>query len=381
MAMSNIPANLGGQYIGNYTNMTHGKYSFLCVNIDHIGGSHHEAYATIFSGDRIYTTTFPFDWTNSSQGAFINVTQITEYIRQGNGTFNKSEGNVQQYKSADLHITWEKWLRLTWTTDNQESMQSEGLITAAAAPSELRSIIVNWQDFKKEVGDVGPLRRYIFRGQSLTNRLRTSYHRTNRSNIARYYKENVPELQHFMSSAHKDYLSLTELSDLISMLTLAQHHGYPTPILDWTKSPYIAAYFAFINVSCQTAGDCDDALDSFIRIYKIDLEEYQNDFPQFMDVNDMNLHVSFVITPPANNPRAIPQQSISCISTIDDIETYIAFYERNMHKKYLFAYDIPTSEANNALKDLELMGITHAALFPGLDGISRYLRWKHFENT
>ena len=377
MNPSIVPDSLSGQYIGGYTNITSGKNSFLCVNIDHIAAGNHEAYATIFSGDKIYTTTFPFNWTADSSKISVIIHGVTEYIRQDDGVFKKSEPNMQQYRKAELDITWAEGLRLSWTVDNGEIMQSESLSQIATEPSKLNSTKSTWAEFKKSIDDL-EIRRYIFRGQSVTNKLRTSFHRTNRSNISRYHKNNIPELQHFISSVHKEYFSLSEISNLISMLTLAQHHGYPTPILDWTVSPYIAAYFAFLNEQRETIEQSNNTLAEHIRIYQFDLEEYQNDFPQFLEVNDIILHVSFAITPPLNNPRAIPQQSISCISTIDDIEVYLEHLGNQNNKKYLSAYDIPVSETKNALKDLELMGITHASLFPGLDGMCAYLKRKHF---
>ncbi len=76
------------------------------------------------------------------------------------------------------------------------------------------------------------------------------------------------------------------------------------------------------------------------------------------------------------NPRAIPQQALSMITNVDDIETHIASVERARKLTFLEAIDLPASARSEVMRDLAFMGITAGSLFPGLDGVCESLREK-----
>jgi hypothetical protein len=79
-----------------------------------------------------------------------------------------------------------------------------------------------------------------------------------------------------------------------------------------------------------------------------------------------------------NNPRVVPQQSISMVTNIDDLEDYISLREKEKNKTYLQAIDLPAAERRQVMRELDLMGINAGSLFPGLDGTCQQLRERFF---
>ncbi len=87
---------------------------------------------------------------------------------------------------------------------------------------------------------------YIYRGQSdHTWNLSTSLERTVDVALDRHYYE-INSAREFDRRSHlftNERTSGPE-SDLVERMALMQHHGIPTRLLDFTRSPYIATFFA-----------------------------------------------------------------------------------------------------------------------------------------
>jgi hypothetical protein len=59
-----------------------------------------------------------------------------------------------------------------------------------------------------------------------------------------------------------------------------------------------------------------------------------------------------------DNDRTVPQQALSSLTTVDDIETHIHLKEKEAGKQYLQVADLPMRERDHTIRELLLMGIT-----------------------
>ncbi len=262
-------------------------------------------------------------------------------------------------------------LRVDWETSIGTSGSGNLSLSDGAQPSRLATTLMTWNEFKQMVLALEPRSR-VFRGQSSPARLRTSFHRTHRKNLVKYINVDIPALRRELSAQTKHFFRIDDSLENGAFWNLLQHHGYPTPLLDWTYSPFVAAYFAFRHF--RRSSDVGE----FVRIYLFDSESWKRDFTQFEQVTFSRPHLSVIETIALENPRALPQQSLSTVTNCDDIESYIRLCEAEVQKQYLWAIDLDYGERHAVLRELSLMGITSASLFPGIDGACEEVKARYF---
>jgi hypothetical protein len=151
-----------------------------------------------------------------------------------------------------------------------------------------------------------------------------------------------------------------------------RHHGFPSPLLDWTRSPYVAAFFAF-----RSPGDRND---SEVAIYSY--IEYQGGARSFSDSEaTMFEFCPYVVT----HKRHYAQQChyTICRKRVADGYVYTnhenAVSENQGRQDNLIKYTLPKSERGKVLKSLELMNITAFSLFGNEESLMETLAYHELE--
>jgi hypothetical protein len=230
-----------------------------------------------------------------------------------------------------------------------------------------------WGDFKQWATESrSRLDTAIYRGHGNRNfHLQTSLHRAGRCRIERYCSETLQQFHLQAEAALNLRLDMNDGGDYAVVLGLGQHHGLPTPLLDWTESPYIAAFFAFAD-ALESAAFRSEA--THVRIFGLTRKFLNKESPPNVILPYFKPYACALEIAPRHNQRLQVQQGRFLVTNVVDLERYFCKLEDKTSDKLLHAIDIPISVASEALEDLAFMGVTAASMFPGLDGICRKLR-------
>jgi FRG domain len=281
---------------------------------------------------------------------------------------------VPNYAETHWKVAGDK-IDVSWRTDAGTHgsgivEKSKGYLDSTLMPV---AEINTWEDFRRFTRELEPY-RYIFRGQTSNKwRLRTSFHRTGRASLVKFMLQDIPVLHRHLSGMMAHHLDLRDPLQNAAFYNLVQHHGYPTPLLDWTYSPFIGAYFAYKGVP-RSGMKPEDR----VRLFVFDKLRWCQEFETIGLVAPAKLHFTVLEPLALNNPRVVPQQSVSSVTNIEDIEAYLTNRENQVRKQYLRVIDLPASERNAVMQELSLMGITAGSLFPGVDGACEQVRERFF---
>lgn len=231
----------------------------------------------------------------------------------------------------------------------------------------------DWDDFKQwAASSKQNLDAVLYRGHGSNQfRLSTTLHRSGHTRLERYCHETLQQFRAHAEAVLGMRFDMRNGDDYSMLLGLAQHHGLPTPLLDWTSSPYIAAFFAFSDALEFGAMRPDT---SHVRIYGLTREFTSSSSPNVVTVPFIMPYVCALAISPRNNPRLYAQQGQFLVTNIADVERYLCVLQKQKGRTALIAADVPVECARIALEDLAFMGLTAATMFPGLDGVCRMMK-------
>lgn len=249
--------------------------------------------------------------------------------------------------------------------------------------------VATWEEFEKEVDELNELNRqkkanshhpisdFLFRGQEDSNwELKTTLERYCWENflVKEYYRSISvirPEIETFSGNKWDiptvpDYVKWLSKNNFLfefpayGYMIYLRHHGFPSPLLDWTQSPYVAAFFAFGNLLNKSE--------------KVSIYVYQEYAHAGKSWSSSQPHIFAKGPFVTSHKRHFLQKAEYTVCVIDSNEMIFADHEKafsrnDENQDILYKFNIPSSERKKVLEKLDNYNLNHYSLFGSEDSL------------
>jgi hypothetical protein len=256
---------------------------------------------------------------------------------------------------------------------------------------------------------------HLFRGHTSTaHRLQTSWQRYSKIAPESWMSDIQQTITNFWVGLARNNLLPFESDNIQDRMEYGRHHGIPTPSLDFTRSPYIALYFA---LSALNGASSTGRIDPVVYILDSDrLAEFwsENFGPTSPPIDAATFRREFLNPPRSFFDRGFPSNVLQLFPfpsktnhrmqrqlgallydtmnyaalNVNDLENYLesiddtAFNSRDsgsaVDRRVLYKVFLKEEWAEAILSELELVGINGGYLYGNAEGVAQDVRNSYF---
>jgi hypothetical protein len=363
----------------------------MSLQIEHLGGQ----WLASFEGEQKGFGLLSFNTFGASQG-YVSLHQFEDLDRNASAIILQGRTVDVQVSATELRITAKGSNRATpgfvtitarraadgdlnmWAGDWESTDNFRGTFSMVRASSQRLDDntvekIDSWQEFS-EWAFQQPTDNAVYRGLgSSLYPLESTAHRAGIFNLDHYLIEMLPRVRAELLKRHGLRINLGSPDGLAEMLALIRHHGFPSPIMDWSKSPWVALYFAItssMNVRVKSMES------SYCRVYCL----HHSGISVVADVQQTLLAPSIagrlIEIPTPMTSRVTAQEGVFLLTPCVDVLTPLTYEQKQSEKVLIRAVDIDLRIVPEAHRRLEQMMINEATMLSSVDSTLNHLKSK-----
>ncbi|MCL2097710.1 MAG: FRG domain-containing protein [Bacteroidales bacterium] len=228
--------------------------------------------------------------------------------------------------------------------------------------------------FKELNEQSGKKAELLFRGQGVDKPLLPKIGRLNLRIETDIIKTEKLMLEEF----RRGILPLTEFKpeNNWDLLALAQHHGLPTRLLDWSYSALIALWFAVD--SPPQKDECGNLENGVLWILNADVDDFRTDTTT---ADPLDNSITKIFRSAVVSRRISAQAGVFTVHKILKENQMVRFETNKNYKSKLIKLLIKGKDFAKIRKQLSMLGINYATIFPDIDGFCRNLEWRFAKHS
>lgn len=153
-------------------------------------------------------------------------------------------------------------------------------------------------------------------------------------------------------------------------LTLGQHFGLPTRLLDWSNNALTALWFATANQENIIEKH------AIIWVLMAESEDYDVDIEI---VHPFEVTQTKIVRPRIIRQRINNQSGVFTVCSSKEIKECISLNETDSFSEKLLKVKICTDRLEEIRNDLNTLGVNAFSIYPELEGLCSFLQWRYFK--